>query len=65
MLLIAIKVVVQFSKELNIEIEIGSLVFVFHFKLKNEKSNLLKQISYETSYHSTYSIIMNKYKRIK
>ena len=25
----------------------------------------LKQISYETSYHSPYAIIMNKYKRIK
>ena len=25
----------------------------------------LKQISYETSYHSPYTIIMNKYKRIK
>ena len=43
----------------------SSLFFVFHFNLKNEKQNLLKQISYETSYHSPYVIIMNEYKRIK
>ena len=42
-----------------------NLFFVFHFNLKNEKLNLPKQISYETSYHSPCSIIMNKYERIK
>ena len=51
--------------QLNIEIQIRSLFVVFHFNLKNEKLNLLKQIFYETSYHSSYAIIMNKYKRIK
>ena len=58
-------VVFRFLKLLNIEIQIWSFFFVFHFNLKNEKPNLLKKISYETSYHSPYVIIMNKYKRIK
>ena len=49
----------------NIEIQIWSLFLVFHFNLKNEKPNLLKQISYETSYHSPYANIMNKCKRKK
>ena len=35
---------------MNIEIQILSSFFVFHFNLKNEKPDLLKQISYETSY---------------
>ena len=35
------------------------------WKTENEKPNILKQISYETSYHLPYAITINKYKRIK
>ena len=41
----------RFSKQLNIEIQLWSLLFAFHFNLRNEKVNLLKQISYESTYH--------------
>ena len=42
----------------NIKINPSSLFFVFHYNLKNEKPNLLKQISYKTSYHPPYATIM-------
>ena len=57
--------VFQFLKELRIEIQILSSFFIFHFHLKNEKPNLLKQISYGTISHPSYAITRNKYKRIK
>ena len=45
------------------------LNFVFQFIKKSKwhfgYTDLLKQISYETSYHLAYAIVINNYKRIK
>ena len=39
----------RFKKKINIEIEILNSFFNFNFNFKNEKANLLKQTSYETT----------------
>ena len=50
---------------LKFEFELRFSFLILIWKTENEKPNILKQISYETSYHLPYAITINKYKRIK